>query len=714
MKRVRYIFLFLFMWNGFQLSAQQCDLLEIHGDTLITCLSESPCVTLTPSVITGVLNETTSYEINGNVPCPPPPVNNGTPTAIIVDDRWSHVIDLPFTFYYFGQAFDQLIIGDNGVVSFETNIPDQTAGGFCPWRFTATAPSRDLFINTIFGAYHDLYTPGGGNIVYYVSGSYPSRKFVIDFQHVSHFHCNRLQSNNALYTTQRIILHESSNVIDVEIIDKPVCTDWNDGNALIAIQNQNGTVAYVPPGRNTGPWGAQNEMWRFVPSGDTIPTSFSFKWYDESTNTLISTDEVLEVCPDTTTTYRLILDIYRRDTISIMERHTVYVDYSHEEVDLGPDREMCVLDTVTLDATIPNATFYQWFKDGDTIPGANDPVYYVTEAGQYSVWVEIGLCSTSDTVEFTYYDYPIIDLGEDVEICEGDSVTLDATPANENGNETYEWYKDSIRLEGQNSPYLEVNESGTYIVKVENGICYNTDTVQVYVQPMPDLDLGEDQIKCSYETAVVQANITDGDAYEWYVNDSLVATNTTQIEISGTGEYDVTLIMQKNVCTATDSVHVTILEPIVITATPILFGELEVEAQGGLPPYLYALNNGEYSPSNYFTDLPDDDYVVKVKDSLGCEADTIVHVINLIIPPYFTPNNDGINDTWRIGNSELMPGSTLFIYDRYGRLLATMSTEPDKAWNGTFLGKGVLSDDYWYVLVLPNGKIYKGHFSLIR
>ena len=709
MKRFLYtIALFFFLFSIKTSAQQQCDLLEIQGDTLINCFTP-PCVTLSASVMEGVLNETNSYQIYAGTPCPRPPVSSGTPTYINADDDWSAVIPLPFTFHYFGQEYNTILIGDNGVVSFETNLPGQQPRGFCAWQFNVSAPSPQLFKTTIFGAYHDLYTPAGGSIVYYVSGTYPQRKFVIDFQNVAHYQCHNL------HTTQRIILHETSNAIDVEIIDKPTCYSWNNGNALIALQNQDGTVAFVPPGRNTGNWSTSNESWRFVPNGTQSAATYTYRWYEDVSNTLLATTDTLQVCPDTTTTYRLELEIHRNNSVTVLRgTKTVYVDYSHDEIDLGPDLNICTMDTIPLDATVENATFYQWYKDGIEIPGANDPVYEVTSPGIYVAYAEIGRCSTADTIQIRYSNYPQIDLGEDIVACEGDIVVLDATPSNQTGYETYVWERNGDTIPGADSPLLEVTSSGTYVVKVTNEFCMNVDTVEVIFEPMPDLELGPDITVCSYETAVITPNILDGDHYEWYVNDSLVSTAGPELELSGSGEYDVLLTMVKGPCTVSDSMHVTILDPIIIHANPVLYGELEVNAEGGLPPYMYAINDGEYQNDNYFTGLPDDDYTVRVKDSWGCEADTTVHVTNLIFPAFFSPNFDGRNDSWRILHSELMPGSVVHIYDRFGRLIHTMKTSADESWDGTYNGQAVLSDDYWYVLILANGKIYKGHFSLLR
>jgi hypothetical protein len=147
----------------------------------------------------------------------------------------------------------------------------------------------------IFGVAHDIDPSVGGEINYMVLGTSPSRQFVVNYTNVPLFSA----ACNDLTATSQIILYESSNVIDINIIDKPTCPTWNGGLAVVGIQNIDDTIAYTPTGRNMGTWDASNESWRFSPSVGT--PNYVFEWYDGST--LVGTEETITVSPETTTTY---------------------------------------------------------------------------------------------------------------------------------------------------------------------------------------------------------------------------------------------------------------------------------------------------------------------------------------------------------------------------------------------------------------------------
>ena len=704
-------------------SYSQCTLLDAGVDKTVDCTNN--CTGLNATVFPGIGSATNTYYVIDATPCPLPPAGNITPAGITVDDTWSPIINLPFTFYFFGQPYTQIIVGANGVISFDLNRSSpqtQQPNQYCEWQFSASLPSTNLFRNSIFGAYHDVdvSVPNGGTIEYYVSGTAPQRKFVVSYIDVAHFSCN------SMHTTQRIVLYETANVIDVQIDHKDTCTNWNNGNALVGIQNEAGTVAVVPPGRNTGPWtvpASDPELWRFIPNYNPQQITFDFRWYDNNTNTLIDTNQSTNVCVTQDTEFRVECEFddpnagqhyILRDTVNVFFNDIL------GQPNLGNDIQECAGNTIHLDGTTTNAVSYQWQLNGVDIPGATNPTYDVsgTQSATYTVIVTNGVCEKRDDIIVQIQDAPDVDIGPDFHECEGNTATLTASVNNQTGNETYQWQKDGVDIQGATNATLDVTETGVYTAMVTNSIgCTGTDSVTVTFDVAPVLDLGEDQRLCPSELPFdLIANINNADTYEWVINGTVDTTNTTDTYTFTTpGDYNVTLNITRGTCDATDSVHITILDPVTMTATPILYGELEVNAQGGVAPYEYSIDGSTFQDENHFTNLPTGDYTITIRDANGCIYQfPPVHVINLIFPQFVTPNGDGQNDTWRVENSEKTPTAILNIYDRYGKLIKQMTTERYQAWDGTYNGKPMLATDYWYLLTLPNGKVYKGHFAVKR
>ena len=711
------IFLYFSLFFISFIQAQQCTLLDAGADQTVNCTNN--CTTLNATFLDGFTDQSTfnGYVIQNATPCPLPPVTNGTPTTISTDDEWSSLITMPFNFVYFGLSYNKIIIGDNGVVSFDTNRTSpqtQQAGGYCDWSFTASdqLPNTNMFRNTIFGAYHDLYIPAGGQIDYYVSGTAPQRIFVIHWNNIAQYSCNNL------ITDQRILLYETTNVIDVQITRKDICHGWQNGVAVVGIQDETGTIAYVPPGRNSGTWGVSNEeLWRFVPD-NTVVYPHTVTWYNDATNALVGTGDSINICETQTTTYRAELEFDAIDGTHYTSTDTVTVifDDTHDDVDLGPDQDFCANTTVTLDATLTNATGYQWQLNGVDIPGATNPTYDATSSGTYSVTVDIGVCSSTDDITITVIPAPVVQLDPDFHFCEGETVTLNSSLGNPNGGETYQWYKDGLEVLGATADTLSITESGTYSLEVSNTTgCVGTDEIVATMDEYPNLNLGEDMRLCYDQTATIQSNITDADSYTWEVNGVTDPNTTDTLDISGSGIYDVTLTITRGTCSATDDIHIEILDPVSITSNPIFYGELDITATGGLPPYQYSVDGLNYQNSNHFKDLPDDDYPIFIKDANDCIYEfPPVHVTNLTFPKFFTPNGDGFNDTWRVEHAENTPKAFISIYDRFGKLLKTMNTQTSESWDGTFNGTPLYSGDYWYILTVKEGQIYKGHFSLKR
>jgi gliding motility-associated-like protein len=112
-------------------------------------------------------------------------------------------------------------------------------------------------------------------------------------------------------------------------------------------------------------------------------------------------------------------------------------------------------------------------------------------------------------------------------------------------------------------------------------------------------------------------------------------------------------------------------------------------------------------------------YWVNVVDQNGCaSADTVVilsgNCLNPRIPNTFTPNGDGVNDTWQINGLASFPQCSVFIYTRWGQLVFK-STGYDHPWNGRENGKELPIGAYYYVINLKNNTPpISGYVTIIR
>lgn len=221
------------------------------------------------------------------------------PVSVNIDDRWSQIINLPFNFCFFGNNYDKCLISSNGVITFDTT--NNAPGGYSTWSFISNLPNTSLFKNTIFGVYHDIDPSIGGEVGWeLITLNTGCRALVASWNNIPMFSST---CNSSLYTGM-IVLYENTNIIDVFIKEKNVCDSWNDGNAIVGIQDGSGTTAVVASDRNglSANWAVTNEAWRFTPNGSTLTT---IQWYEGNgtSGTSLGNTNTINVCPSATTTY---------------------------------------------------------------------------------------------------------------------------------------------------------------------------------------------------------------------------------------------------------------------------------------------------------------------------------------------------------------------------------------------------------------------------
>jgi gliding motility-associated-like protein len=217
----------------------------------------------------------------------------------------------------------------------------------------------------------------------------------------------------------------------------------------------------------------------------------------------------------------------------------------------------------------------------------------------------------------------------------------------------------------------------------------------LYLCPLQSIDLSVDPIFSSYT---------------W-----TTGANTPLISINQANTYAITVTDAKG-CEARKNFMVLDSSAPSITAVQIeqfqATGSSVQVTVTGSGQYEYSLNGTDFQSSAAFTNVSPNAYVLTVRDTHGCGKDTEpIYVLDY--PRFFTPNGDGINDRWRIANLNLVYKAQLRIFDRFGKLLQEFN-EVSEGWDGSYLGRPLPADDYWFTILLDQFETLSGHFSLKR
>jgi gliding motility-associated-like protein len=376
-------------------------------------------------------------------------------------------------------------------------------------------------------------------------------------------------------------------------------------------------------------------------------------------------------------------------------------------VDLGADQTVCAGDIAVFDATTAGAT-YLW-QDGSV--GAT---YSATVPGTYTCTVSISGCSDTDSAELVTEPVPSVDLGIDQTVCEGETITLDATYP----GATYVWQ------DGSTGATLDVQTTTAASVTVTLGNCETDDNADITFFSYPSVELGPDSTLCFGYSMTLNANFP-GATYLWQDG----STSATY-EVDEAGDYHVTV--DNNGCTTSDHVNITYIDSVANTiellTTPYCLEEGDsvlIDAAGAWTDLYWSTGDSATSVSvflsgNYSYELTLECQTLSGSVEVYDCAEVIPVIIDVFVPNAFTPDDDGINEyfipsiytTWPIDRYVFQ------IYNRWGEVIFE-TDDPYKGWMGEVHEGAFYSRDgvYVYHIEITTGVVtreFDGHVMLFR
>ncbi len=286
--------------------------------------------------------------------------------------------------------------------------------------------------------------------------------------------------------------------------------------------------------------------------------------------------------------------------------------------------------------------------------------------------------------------------------------------------------------EGESTPYTETIY--VHATATGNTACLDFDSFTITIYPLLNFSVNDAIICVNPETGIaipsnyvlLESGINPTQfTINWYLNGSLVFTGADYYA-EQPGEYTVETVIlgvENPPNCNYNSTTVTVLESSTAIATYSITDDFEdnatvtITVTNGGGTYQYQLDDGPFQNSNEFHNVLSGDHIVTIIDTYGNCGEYELPVFVLKYPKFFTPNGDGVNDTWNIVNLSNQPEAKINIFDRFGKFIVQISPVGN-GWSGIYNNSQLPSTDYWFVLFYKgrNGedKEFKAHFSMKR
>ncbi|MEM6264809.1 MAG: gliding motility-associated C-terminal domain-containing protein [Bacteroidota bacterium] len=388
-------------------------------------------------------------------------------------------------------------------------------------------------------------------------------------------------------------------------------------------------------------------------------------------------------------------------------RDSIRIDWEKPPIfSLGSDTALCTGEVAQLKG--PEGLLqYQWNT------GHLHPSIWVNQPGTYSLKVSNACFSWRDTIEVAFVAPPEFDLGLDTFLCSGTTLELSGGTR----SPVLRWQNGAL---GTN---LLISEAGWYWAEASNGVCTIRDSVHIMNREVPSVKLGTDFLLCEGTSTWLSPGEFPNANFTWQDG-----STTPVFEVSQAGRYSVTI---ENEC-GLDSGFISVAytrapAPVELGSDTLICEDLPIELDitQELEGITYTWDNLSSTPTRDI--FRPGRYFVEVSTQCGSSRDTILVSTSeaacqclVMVPNLFSPNNDGVNDEFKVSHPCFLSRFRLSIYDRYGGLLFH-SRNPDVGWDGNTLNGLSPEGVYYWVLdyqaqngVEQEQNVLKGFVTLLR
>lgn len=294
---------------------------------------------------------------------------------------------------------------------------------------------------------------------------------------------------------------------------------------------------------------------------------------------------------------------------------------------------------------------------------------------------------------------------------------------------TVAYYNSLEDATAQSNPITTTTEQLAF-VRVNNTLttnCYDVKPISIIVnkipepKPVPGIVCYDSETQTLLRPYTIPSGLSAANhTFEWFNEAGVLVGTASSYTALIPGEYSVIATNSLTGCPSEETfVTIAPSEPAVISYTITDdFADnqvVTVHAVGVGGDYEYQLDFGPWQDSNVFENVSTGTHTVTVRDKNGC-GNTKSEALVVNYPKFFTPNNDGFNDTWNIVDLKAQATAKISIFDRYGKFL-TLIRPNGTGWDGTFNGKLLPSTDYWFVVNYEEdgiAKEFKAHFAMKR